>query len=65
MRTHTQETQNSLTPRDALEILIDGNARFCANLKTNSNLLQQVNETRDDKFPFAAVVSCIDSRAAP
>jgi len=64
MRTHTQETQDSLTPKDALEILIDGNARFCANLKANRNLLQQVNETRDGQFPFAAVLSCIDSRTS-
>jgi len=64
MRTHTQETQDSLTPKDALEILIDGNERFCANLKANRNLLQQVNETRDGQFPFAAVLSCIDSRTS-
>jgi carbonic anhydrase len=64
MRTHTQETQDSLTPKDALDILIEGNARFCANLKANRNLLQQVNETRDGQFPFAAVLSCIDSRTS-
>lgn len=64
MHTHTRETQESLTPKDALEILIEGNARFCANLKANRNLLQQVNETRDGQFPFAVVLSCIDSRTS-
>ncbi len=64
MRAHTQETQESLTPAAALQILKEGNARFCANLKTNRNLLQQVNETRDGQWPFAVILSCIDSRTS-
>ncbi|MGE4660637.1 MAG: carbonic anhydrase [Arenicellales bacterium] len=40
----------------------EGNQRFCGNLKANRNLLQQVNETKDGQFPFAAILSCIDSR---
>lgn len=64
MYTHTKETQESLTPADALQILKEGNARFASNLKSNRNLLQQVNETRDDQFPFAVVLSCIDSRTS-
>ena len=62
MYTHTKESQESLSPIDALEILKEGNQRFCGNLKTNRNLLQQVNETKDGQFPFAAILSCIDSR---
>lgn len=64
MRTHTRESQQLLTPREALEYLKEGNARFCANLKANRNLLQQVNDTRDGQFPFAAILSCIDSRTS-
>lgn len=64
MYTHTEESQRSLTPVDALEILKIGNVRFCANLKTNRNLLQQVNETQDGQWPFAAILSCIDSRTS-
>lgn len=64
MRTHTEETQEKLTPADALQILKEGNARFRANLKANRNLLQQVNETRDGQWPFAVVLSCIDSRTS-
>lgn len=48
----------------ALEFLREGNFRFLNNLKANRNLLQQVNETRDDQFPFATVLSCIDSRTS-
>ena len=64
MRTHTRESQQSLTPAEALQYLKEGNARFCANLKANRNLLQQVNETRDGQYPFAAILSCIDSRTS-
>ena len=44
MRTHSKETQSSLTPELALQILKEGNDRFIMNLKANRNLLQQVNE---------------------
>ena len=64
MYTHTHESREKLTPADALRILEDGNARFRANLKANRNLLQQVNETSDGQWPFAVVLSCIDSRTS-
>lgn len=64
MRTHSKETQNSLTPATALEILKKGNQRFVNNLKANRNLLQQVNETSAGQFPFATILSCIDSRTS-
>jgi carbonic anhydrase len=34
------------------------------NLKVNRNLLHQVNETRDGQWPFAVILSCIDSRTS-
>jgi len=64
MRTHTKETQESLTPRKALDFLKEGNQRFVNNLSYNRNLLQQVNETSFGQFPFAIVLSCIDSRTS-
>ena len=64
MRTHTKETQDHLTPQMALEILLEGNTRFVKNLKANRDLLNQVNETSDGQFPFAAILSCIDSRTS-
>ena len=62
MRTHTQETQATITPAKALAFLKEGNERFRANLQVSRNLLQQVNETREGQFPFATILSCIDSR---
>lgn len=64
MRVHTAETQAKLTPRMALEILKEGNGRFIKNLKAQRDLLGQVNETRDGQWPFAVVLSCIDSRTS-
>lgn len=64
MRTHSKETQSSLTPQTALQILKEGNDRFIKNLKANRNLLQQVNETSTGQFPFATILSCIDSRTS-
>lgn len=64
MRTHSKETQSSLTPVMALQILKEGNDRFVKNLKANRNLLQQVNETSTGQFPFATILSCIDSRTS-
>lgn len=65
MRTHTQETQATITPAKALAFLKEGNERFRANLQVSRNLLQQVNETREGQFPFATILSCIDSRTGP
>src|SRR4029078_9003907 len=64
MRTYTKETQDGLTPELALDILKEGNKRFVNNIKANRNLLQQFNETSAGQFPFAAILSCIDSRTS-
>jgi carbonic anhydrase len=64
MRTLTKELQEKITPKQALEILKEGNKRFMHNLKVNRNLLEQVNETRDGQWPFAVILSCIDSRTS-
>ncbi len=64
MWAHTKETQDKVTPQMALGYLKEGNARFLSNLKSDRNLLKQVNQTSDGQFPFAAVLSCIDSRTS-
>lgn len=64
MWVHTKKTQDQVTPETALEYLKEGNQRFINNLKINRNLLQQVNQTSEGQFPFAAILSCIDSRTS-
>tara|TARA_R110000823_G_scaffold161187_4_gene292724 strand:- start:159 stop:785 length:627 start_codon:yes stop_codon:yes gene_type:complete len=64
MKAHTRETQATMTPEKALQFLKEGNQRFQNNLKANRNLLEQVNDTSDGQFPFATILSCIDSRVS-
>lgn len=64
MKFHTAEDQSTVTPSKALEFLKEGNQRFVENLKTNHDLLEQVNESRASQFPFAIILSCIDSRTS-
>jgi len=64
MYVHSKENQSKLSPETAFQYLQEGNARFVQNLRANRNLLQQVNETRDGQFPFATILSCMDSRTS-
>lgn len=64
MKAHTQETQATMTPEKSLQFLKEGNERFVKNLKANRNLLEQVNDTKEGQFPFATILSCIDSRVS-
>ena len=64
MKAHTRETQATMTPQKSLQYLKEGNVRFQNNLKANRNLLEQVNDTSDGQFPFATILSCIDSRVS-
>lgn len=56
--------RQDLTPECAIRLLKEGNARFVSNLKANHDLLQQVNETSESQYPFAFILSCIDSRTS-
>lgn len=64
MKAHTRETQATMTPLKSLQYLKEGNLRFQNNLKANRNLLEQVNDTSEGQFPFATILSCIDSRVS-
>jgi carbonic anhydrase len=64
MKAHSAESQATVTPEKALQFLKEGNGRFVNNLKINRNLLEQVNDTREGQWPFAIVLSCIDSRTS-
>ena len=64
MKAHTYETQSTISPEKALQFLKEGNQRFVNNLKVNRNLLEQVNDTREGQWPFATILSCIDSRTS-
>jgi len=62
VNTQTAETQNLISPVIAKDLLEAGNKRFLQNAMASRNLGQQISDTSTGQYPFAAVVSCIDSR---
>ena len=64
MNAHTKITQDKMSPESAKGALINGNKRFVKNQKADRDLLQQVEQTSSGQFPFATILSCIDSRVS-
>lgn len=62
IKAHTSATQAEMTPISSLEALKEGNKRFLGQSFAKRDLLDQVNDTQGGQYPFAAVLSCIDSR---
>ena len=61
----TQETQAALTPQQGLKKLKDGNLRFATGKSVNQKKYrEQVPFTAKGQYPFAAILSCLDSRVA-
>ncbi len=60
--TQTRKTQAAMTPQQALQMLKDGNRRFLEGNPLQRDLMQQIKATAAGQFPFAVLVSCIDSR---
>jgi carbonic anhydrase len=61
----TAETQAALTPDRALELLKAGNERFVSGNMMQRDYMNQVEQTATGQYPFAVVLSCIDSRVPP
>jgi carbonic anhydrase len=64
MKAHTKETQAVMTPDSSIQALKDGNERFMENSQVSRDLLDQVSDTSTGQYPFATVLSCIDSRVS-
>jgi len=62
MSTLTKEIQDSISPNKAVEMLKEGNQRFLDKNVQDTDLHIQVQNTSDGQFPYAVVLSCIDSR---
>ena len=61
---HSKEYLQTLTPYQGYELLREGNKRFINNLKTDHDHLGLINQTRDGQYPFAVILSCMDSRTS-
>lgn len=64
MKAQTKQTQSEMTPDTAIEALKEGNLRFQKNNPVNRDLLEQVDDTATGQYPFATILSCIDSRVS-
>jgi carbonic anhydrase len=64
MRKHSKEFLENMTPYQGYEILVEGNKRFISNLNSNHDHLDMINETREGQYPFAVILSCMDSRTS-
>jgi len=62
MPTQTAESQSKLSPKEAIQLLKEGNKRFVSREMRERDLMAQVEETSKGQFPFACIVGCIDSR---
>ncbi len=58
----TKKTQSKISPQKALNMLMDGNKRYVENRGNIRDLQDQVKKTSKGQFPFAVILSCIDSR---
>ena len=63
MYKHPLINRDKMTPREALDILIEGNERFSNNETEQKDLRKLVDLTQHAQHPFAAILSCSDSRA--
>jgi carbonic anhydrase len=57
--------QNVLSPEDALQRLMRGNARYVEGVSKRHDFRHEREPLRAGQNPFAAVLSCADSRIAP
>ena len=63
MYKHPLLDRDKMTPREALDVLIEGNHRFVNNLIANKDMQSLVQIIKDKQHPFASFLSCSDSRA--
>lgn len=64
-RSSAQQDVWPVTPEQAMQRLIDGNARYLANAPINGDYSAERVSRAQGQRPFAAIVSCSDSRVAP
>jgi len=64
MKAQNKEAQNKISPQKALDLLLEGNARFLANQPSAKDFTEEVQQSASGQYPFASILSCIDSRVA-
>lgn len=62
MYKHPLLDRDKITPVEALQLLVEGNDRFLENFQSDKNFKALIQDTQEKQHPFAAVLSCSDSR---
>jgi len=65
MSTAKNINRTNLLPKDALDLLVQGNQRFIKNEQQDKNLSEIREALKNNQQPFAAILGCSDSRVAP
>lgn len=63
--TMSPQRQAGTSPEIAIRLLKKGNQRFVDGRMRRRDYPEEVAETADGQYPFAAIVSCLDSRVPP
>lgn len=60
--TQTKESQANMTPKSTYLRLLAGNNRFVNSDQVKRDYPEQISITKGGQFPYAVVLSCVDSR---
>lgn len=63
MYKHPLANREKMTPKEALDLLVEGNHRFVNDLVEPVNHRNLASITKNEQRPFVGVLSCSDSRA--
>ena len=61
-KSQTNKSQIEITPKDAIDLLKSGNERFLNNKFLDRDYKEQISNSSKGQYPFAIILSCIDSR---
>ncbi len=64
MYEHSSFSRESMSPKEALQVLVEGNERFINNVKREYEIPNIRDEIKDKQCPFASVLGCSDSRTS-
>jgi carbonic anhydrase len=63
--TMDKAAQSQMTPDQAIARLTEGNHRFVAGQSLHRDYPAEVKATAGGQYPFAVIISCLDSRSGP
>ena len=63
MHKHPELDRDKMSPRQALDVLAEGNLRFVSNQTSHTDFQSLIEMTKDKQHPFTSFLSCSDSRA--